>query len=293
MRFTPQPQRASVAEKEHEVTHISDSMPGTAALELDLQRASAPADEAVREEQEAHRAEQRHFRESEIMWDKQQGKHEDLARDYRVQKGKLSAAETRVETLTKNNATLTERLTTRTAEMRDLDQQLQEQRATDLLSPDAQIAEITKLRKELAEARAEKDKAIQNASSAESLLEYTRGAYQDAQNAASSNAARVKELEEEVKKLSSAASGEATKRKGMHLNQNYDRQQKQIASLEAQLTIYKRTLQSKEEEIVRLRSVGRPGVGTRGTSATPQPKTRSRAGSPTFIGGRVSNLRNS
>lgn len=90
MRFTPQPQRASVAEKEHEVTHISDSMPGTAALELDLQRASAPADEAVREEQEAHRAEQRHFRESEIMWDKQQGKHEDLARDYRVQKGKLS-----------------------------------------------------------------------------------------------------------------------------------------------------------------------------------------------------------
>ncbi|CAN9220837.1 unnamed protein product [Alternaria sp. RS040] len=293
MRFTPQPQRASVAEREHEVTHISDSMPGTAAPELDLQRASAPADKAVREEQEAHRAEQRHFRESEIMWDKQQGKHEDLARDYRVQKGKLSAAETRVETLTKNNVTLTERLTTRTAEMRDLDQQLQEQRATDLLSPDAQIAEITKLRKELAEARAEKDKAIQNASSAESLLEYTRGAYQDAQNAASSNAARVKELEEEVKKLSSAASGEATKRKGMHLNQNYDRQQKQIASLEAQLTIYKRTLQSKEEEIVRLRSVGRPGVGTRGTSATPQPKTRSRAGSPTFIGGRVSNLRNS
>ncbi|KAL1799312.1 hypothetical protein ACET3X_003349 [Alternaria dauci] len=293
MRFTPQPQRVSAVEKEHEVTHVSDSMPGTAARELHSQRGSAPADEAVREEQEAHRAEQRHFRESEAMWDKQQGKHEDLARDYRVQKGKLQTAENRLETLTKLNATLTQRLTTRTAEVRDLSQQLKEQRATDLLSPDAHIAEITKLRKELAEAREEKDKALQNASNAENLLEYMRETYQDAQNAATANAARVKELEEEVKKLSSAASGEATKRKGMHLDQNYDRQQKQITSLEAQLSIYKRTLQSKEEEIARLRSVGRPGVGTRGTSATPQPKTRSRAASPNFIGGRVSNLRNS
>ena len=295
MRFTPQPQTtsATVVEKGHEVTHISDSMPGTAAPEPDAQRLLAPVDETFREVREAHRAEQRHFRESEVMWDKQQGKHEDLARDYRVQKGKLQTAETKVETLTRNIATLTERLTTRTTEMRELDKQLHEQRATHLLTPDAQIAEITKLRKELAEAREEKDKAMKKASTAEETLEYIRGSYQDAQNAASTSVARVKDLEEEVKKLSSAASGEATKRKGMHLNQNYDRQAKQIAKLEAQLGIFKRTLQSKEEEILRLKSVGRPGVGTRGTSATPQPKTRSRAASPTFMGGRVSNLRNS
>ncbi|KAG9193483.1 hypothetical protein G6011_03518 [Alternaria panax] len=292
MRFTPQPQRASAVEKEHEITHISDSMPGTAAHELNLQRRSAPVDESVREEQEAHRAEQKHFRESEAMWEKQQGKHEDLARDYRIQKGKLQTAEGRVETLTKNNATLTERLATRTMEMRELEERLQEQRKTDSLSTDAQTAEITKLRQELAKAREEKDKAMKNASRAEGLLEYTRSSFQDAQNAASINAARVKELEEEVKRLSSAASGEATKRKGMHLDQNYDRQQKKIASLEGQLGICKRMLQSKDEEILRLKSVGRPGVGTRGTSATPQPKTRSRAGSPSFMGGRVSNLRN-
>jgi hypothetical protein len=297
MRFTPQPQTASASgvDQAHEVTHISDSMPGTAAYDQsDLQRRLAPTDEALREEQEAHRAEQRHFRESELMWDKQQGKHEDLARDYRAQKGRLQTAEVKVETLTRNVATLTERLTTRTSEMRELSKQLQEQRATDLLSPDARIIEITKLRKELAEAREEKDKAMKKASTAEETLEYMRGSYQDAQNAASTNAARVKELEEEVKRLSSAASGEATKRKGMHLDQNYDRQAKQIASLEAQLGILKRTLLGKEDEILRMKSVGRPGVGTRGTSATPQPnKIRSRAGSPTYTGGRVSNLRNS
>jgi hypothetical protein len=288
MRFTPQPQTtsASVVEKEHEVTHVSDSMPGTAAYDSDLQRRLAYAEEALREEQ-------KRFHEHDNMWDKQQTVHDNLAAEHRAVKGKLQAAESKVETLTKNNATLTERLTTRTAETRELEKQLKDQRATDCLSPDEQIAEITKLRKELAEAREERDKALKKASTAEETLDYMRGVFQDARNAASASTTRVEELVAENAVLSKAASGEATKRKSMHIDRSYDEQQKHIARLKTELGVTKRTLQTKEEEILRLKSVGRPGVGTRGTSATPQPRVRSRAGSPTFPGGRVANLRNS
>lgn len=296
MRFTPQPQTvpASAVGKEYEVTHISDSVPGTAAYDSDLRTQLAHAKEGLREEREAHRAGQRDFDEHKDMWDKQQTVHEDLASEHRRVKRRLQDAEDKVETLTRNNATLTERLTARTTEMREVKEKLKEQRETALLDPNAQLQEIAKLRNQLDEANDKTEQAVKKAAAAEQMLDYMRESLQDARSTASTSTARVEELEAQQVTLSKAASGEATKRKSMHIERSYEEQQQRIKRLETELSITKRTLMTKDEEIARLKSMGgRPGVGTRGTSATPQPKTRSRAASPTFPGGRIANLRNS
>ncbi|KAI4672694.1 uncharacterized protein J4E78_001196 [Alternaria triticimaculans] len=296
MRFTPQPQTlpASVVDKEHEVTHISDSMPGTAAYDSDLRTQLAHAKEGLREEREARRAGQRDFGEHKDMWDRQQTVHEDLASEHRRVKRRLQDAEDKVETLTRNNATLTERLTTRTTEMREVKEKLKEQRDTALLGDDARLQEIAKLRNQLDEANEKTEQAVKKAAAAEQTLDYMRESLQDARSTASTATARVEELEAQHITLSKAASGDATKRKSMHIERVYDDQQQRIKRLEMELSITKRTLMTKDDEIARLKSMGgRPGVGTRGTSATPQPKTRSRAASPTFTGGRLANLRNS
>jgi hypothetical protein len=295
MRFTPQPQTASTpaVNKGHEVTHISDSMPGTAAHISDLQSQLTHVQKELQEARDAHRADRKRFDEHERMWEKQQTVHEDLASEHRIVKRKLQDEEAKNEALTKNVGTLNERLLSRTTELRKAEEQLKEQRQTDLLSQDARIVEITKLRKEVDETRAERDKAVATAATAEKTLDYMRGVYQDAQNKASTLNAHVEELTAEKSVLTKAASGEAAKRKSMHIGKSYDEQQKRIARLEAELSIAKRTIVMKEEENLRLKSAGRPGVGTRGTSATPQPKTRSRAASPTYTGGsRIANLRN-
>ncbi|KAJ6281592.1 hypothetical protein J3E71DRAFT_217366 [Bipolaris maydis] len=287
MRFTPQPQplQSSGSDQNNETTRISDSMPSTAAYESNLQKRLAQLEEMYHTEREARRAEEKRFREHEEAWDKQQTVHENLAREYRLLLGKQQAAEKKLETLQSSNTTLTERLSTRTSELRELEKQLKEQRAMHLLSPDAQMVEITKLRKDLATAHQEKEKAIKNAATTDNMLEYTRTAYQDAQKAAATANARIADLEAQVVKLTHAASGQAAKLKTIHLDRNYEAQDRNIKALKAELGIVMKALQNKEEEITRLKSMGRPGVGTRGTSATPQPKIRSRAGSPSLAGG--------
>jgi chromosome segregation ATPase len=235
------------------------------------------------------RAEQAHFREHAIMWDKQQTVHEDLTREYRLLLSSKQELEEKVGTTTKNNNTLRERLATRTTEIRVLTEQLEEQRDTHLLSEDDKIIEITKLRKDKAEANVEKERALKNAKSAEATLEYTKEQYRQAQEAATNSASTTAVLEAQIAKLSHAASGERTKLKSLHFGRQHENLAAQIKNLKAENTIVRQALKVKEDELARAKlSGGRMGVGTRATSATPQPKTRSRAASPM----RLSNLRN-
>lgn len=294
MRFTPQPQvTPSSGINENEITRISDSMPGTAMDDAATLRAQiARIEEAYERERAARKTEVAHFREQEIMWAKQQTVHEDLTREYRLLLGKQQSVEEKLETNTKNNETLRDRLATRTAEMRTLTEQLDEQRKTHLLSEDEKITEITKLRKDLALANADKDRAVKNEKAAEVTLEYMKEQYRIAQNAATSSASAIADLEAKIAKLSHAALGQPAKLKALHLDRQYESLTTQIRCLKAENGILKKSLVTKEEELVRAKLSGsRMGVGTRATSATPQPsKVRSRAASP--MGGRLSNLRN-
>ncbi|KAF1847931.1 uncharacterized protein K460DRAFT_333448 [Cucurbitaria berberidis CBS 394.84] len=291
MRFTPQPQpqpqaaTSSSITDEPEVTRISDSMPGTATDETSFRR------QLVRSE-EAYKAEQQRFHDHEEMWDKQQTVHENVTRAYRLLLGQHKTAEEKLETMTKNNETLRERLANRTSEMRQLSEQLEEQRATHLLSKDGQIAEITRLRKELATAQEDKQRALKATQSAESTLEYTKEQYRLAQDAASTSQVTVDELTTSNATLQHQASGQVAKLKALHLDRQYENQDKQLRSVRAENAILRKSLAQKDEELQRARNnPGRAGVGTRAHSITPQPRVRSRAASP--MGGRLSSLRNS
>jgi hypothetical protein len=294
MRFTPQPQvvpapSSSIA-NENEITHISDSMPGTAVDDASLQARLSHLEQTYHAERAAWKAEISQFREREIMWDKQQTRHEDLTREHRLLLGKQQSNEEQIVTMTINSETLRERLATRTTEMRTLGEQLDAQRSTDSLSEDAKIVEITNLRVQLAAAEADKLRAIKNAKSAEDMLEYTKEQYRLAQDAATTSQSAVAVLEAQNAKLAHTASGQAAKLKSLFLNRQYDDQAKNMAMLKAENANLKKMLQQKDDDLAR-KTVGRAGVGTRGTSATPQPKTRSRAASPSGLGGRVRDLR--
>ncbi|KAH8731909.1 hypothetical protein GQ44DRAFT_766954 [Phaeosphaeriaceae sp. PMI808] len=289
IRFTPQPQAnpASSANHTFEVTHISDSMPATATDDASVLKAQ------LANMAETFQTVRSRYSENESMWEKQQTKHEDLNQEYRLLLGKQKSTEEKLEVATKNNETLRERLASRTTETRTLNEQLDEQRGIHLLSEDAKVTEITKLRKELAQANEEKARALKNTQTVESTLEFLKEQYRIAQEAVSSSRTTITELEAQNAKLAHTASGEVSKLKTLHLDRQHKNLETQVRSLKAENTTLKRTLTQKEEELQRAKlSGGRLGVGTRATSVTPQPaKTRSRAASP--MGGRLSSLRNS
>ena len=294
MRFTPQPQTGPVPSSsiahENEITHISDSMPGTAVDDASLQARLSYLEEKYHAERAAWKAEISGFRDRETMWDKQQTRHEDLTREHRLLLGKQRSSEEKIVAMTTSTEALRERLATRTTELRTLSEQLDAQRSTDSLSEDAKVAELTKLRTQIAAAEEDKTRAIRNAKSAEDMLEYTKEQYRLARDAASTSQSAVADLEAQNAKLKETASGQAAELKSLFLNRQYDDQAKNMATLKAENANLKKMLQQKEEDLAR-KTVGRAGVGTRGTSATPQPKTRSRAASPSGLGGRVRDLR--
>ncbi len=282
---------STLANNEAEVTRISDSMPGSLANPSSLRKQLSEMEEAYQREHALRQAEEQRFHDHEEMWDKQQTAHETLIREHRLLLSAQKASDEKLETMTKNIETLRERLATRTAETRQLTTQLDEQRATHLLSDDDKITTITQLRKDLDTAQQETQRATKNAQTAESTLEYTKEQYRLAQEAATSARSSIEQLTAENAKLSHAASGEPAKLKAMHLDRQYENKNKQIRSLTAELANVKRALGLKEEELTRWKNnIGRVGVGTRAQSVTPQPKVRSRAASP--LGGRLSNLRN-
>lgn len=293
MRLTPQPHAgpSSSVSHDNDITRISDSMPGTALDMSSLRAQVTRLEKALEKERTARRAEQARHREQELAWDRQQTAHEDLTREYRILLGKQESSEEQVKSLTKNAATLRERLEARTMELRTRDEQLEDQHNTGSLSEDAKIAEITKLRIDVAQAVVDKERAIKSATSADATLDYTKEQYRLAQEAATTSAARVAELETQVAKLSHVASGQPAELKRLHLNRQYEQQATHIKSLKAENHILKKSLAQKDDELQRAKmSVGRQGVGTRGTSVTPQPnRVRSRAASPAT---RLSNLRN-
>ncbi|KAI8933182.1 hypothetical protein NX059_009820 [Plenodomus lindquistii] len=290
MRYTPQPQNSSSAHHDQETTHISDSMPGTAgnlsggAVETSLRRQLARTEKALHDERTAREADQEKLR----MWERQLGEHEDLRSEHRAIIAKTKAMEAKLETTTKSLEVTRERLQTRTAELNEKTRQLEEQRATDALSSDEKTVEITKLRQELAKAQLERASAVNESHSDKSLLEYTKEARSAAENSLSAAQATIQELTTANQKLTHQASGEPAKLKALHLDRQTATLTKQIQALRMELVALKKAFTLKDEEVTRLKN-GRPGVGTRGQSLTPQPKTRSRAASP--MGGRVSNLR--
>lgn len=285
MRFTPQPQviASSYANNEGDTTRISDSVPGTAENEVVWLR------QQLQKERAARKAEEERFREHQVMWDKQQEEHENLVREHRLLLGKQKDTEAKLKSVTESKETLQERLVARTAEKQALEVQLKEQQAIGLSSSDEMVVEMTRLKTDLAAAQEERQKAVKSAQSTEAMLDYIKEQYRTAQEAASLSQASVSSLTKDNADLSRQASGEVAKLKQIHHDRQFEQLKRQNENQRAEIANLKRFLSQREEELVRAKNnMGRMGVGTRAQSATPAPKTRSRAASPM----RVSNLRN-
>jgi DNA repair exonuclease SbcCD ATPase subunit len=285
MRFTPQPQvvASSYPNNEDDTTRVSNSVPGTAETELSWLRQQLQKERTARKEEEAR------FREHQVMWEKQQEQHENLVREHRLLLGKQKDTEEKLEKVTKSKETLQERLSTRTTENQVLETQLKEQQAVGLSSHDDMIVEMTRLKMDLAAAQEERQKAVKSLKGTEAVLDYIKEQYRMAQEAASQSQTSVSNLTKDNAQLSRQASGEVARLKQVHHDRQFAQLKRQKENQCAEIANLKRFLAQREEELVRAKSnTGRMGVGTRAQSATPAPKTRSRAASPM----RVSNLRN-
>lgn len=276
---------------DHEVTRISDSMPGTAVSENARLRTQVDElkSELLRGDLE--------LRDKEIMWEKQQTEHENRAQDYRKLSNEKAEVERAHESMTRNRDKLRSQCETQAAELKNLRDELEAQRNLSLSSVDERIEEITRLRQELEIAKAEREKALKSVQSTELTFEFTKEQYRTASNSAGQLQTENTSLKTQITKLSQEASGEAAKLKQMHFDRNAKNAIKQNKALMSENTHLKAALKQKEEELVRAKANGgRVAYGTRGQSTTPQPKNRSRATSPSGVrmprGGRIPHLMN-
>ncbi|KAF2626567.1 hypothetical protein BU25DRAFT_449154 [Macroventuria anomochaeta] len=293
VRYTPQLRVTpdSSAIHEHEVTRVSDSMPGSAATET--ARLAACLDRA---NSELLRAQKEH-REEQIMWNRQQTEHENRQQEYRKLFNEKAEVDRVLESMARNHDKLRTQVEVQATEQRTLREELEAQRNLSLASTNEKDVEITRLRKELEAANIERNKVLKSAKSTEQTLEYTKEQYRDASNTAGQLQTDLTSLKTQNAKLAHQASGEVAKLKQLHLDRSHKTLMQQNTVLKNENTLLKMTLKAKEEELVRAKNnSGRAAYGTRGQSTTPQPKTRSRAASPERGsraprgGGRISNL---
>jgi hypothetical protein len=278
MRFTPQPPGLGA----NDVTHISDSMPGT-AVQLQEQLAE------IKRQRDQERAQ---FNAERERWEKQQTVHEDLSRTYSTLRAEKEILESRVEALTKKETILRERMDAKATEHQELQSRFEVLQSANLISDDDKVREITQLRKDLEAERDAKKRAIKSQKIDNENLEYTKERYRETQETAANLTAENEELRKELAIAKNKASGKINDlAKSFH-----DRQAKLASQKEDQNALQNKILTNKlaHQEAVnqRLKASRGVGAGTRAQSVGTGVRTRpsSRATSP--LRDRVTNLRN-
>lgn len=291
IRLTPEPQQfiRAMGQNDFDVTHISDSMPGTSDMEYHLRAQLDVVERARTNERLIHATERERFADVESQWDARQTQYEDRERAYGQLLGEQQKSLKQLEDVTRARDILAQRLQEQVEKNRELANQLEQQRNIGLLSTEDKIQEITELRKALAISKEEARRAASNQKSTEDMFEHLKDQRQNADETVKRQASLIEDLTKKNAKLEHQASGEPAKLKALHLEKQSKSQDQMIDRLKLENAQLKRTLAHKEEELTRTRNSGRLGYGTRNQSVTPQPRIRSRAGSP--VGGRRSNLR--
>jgi hypothetical protein len=287
MRMTPQPQGTVSAE--NELTHISDSMPGTAAQLLKLQEQLDTKQQSLEKVQAQLRLSEKRFREHTVSWEKRQREYEDLHYKHRLLLGEVESCKKSLETAIKQKNSANERFNKQSADVENMRALCKEFETTGLASEDEKIAEITRLKEQLAEAKASEARAISKAATIENTLEYTKEQYRIAQDRATEFKDTNDSLTAELTVAKKQASGEQAALKKLHLDRSFDSLVKANEGLKQKNATLQKLLSLKEDEVVKLKGAKEARMGTRGQSPrTPRPG--SRAASPSRD--RLNNLRN-
>lgn len=293
MRFTPQPQ-AAASSQNHDVTHISDSMPGTALGSSDLHEQLEETSKALEKERASHKELRRLFRQNQRDWDKQQAAHEALSESYRKCTKELETTKTQLEAAERKVSSLSERLDAKNEGYRALLSQFKALQETQLMSEDAKVAEIAQLRKEVADAKEAEKRAINNKKSAEDTREYATVQLNEARDAATAYRLQVDELTAENASLKPKATGEMAALARQHYETQARLGQQREERLQTQNRVYERRIKELEDERANWQRSRGVGAGTRAQSVGPKtPRPGSRAASPMpGYRDRLSNLRN-
>jgi hypothetical protein len=287
MRMTPQPQ--GVLNAENEISHISDSMPGTAAQLSKLQEQLNEKQQALEKVQAQLKASEKRFREHTVSWEKRQLEYDGLHHKHRLLLGEVETCKKSLETAIKQKDSANERFNKQTAEVENMRARCKGFEATGLASEDEKVAEITRLKKELADSNASKARAISKAATIENTLEYTKEQYRIAQDRATEFKDANDILTAELLVAKKQASGEQAALKKLHLDRSFDSVVKANEGLKQKNAALRKLLSIKEDEVLKLKGAKDARMGTRGQSPR-TPKPGSRAASPSRD--RLNNLRN-
>ncbi|KAF1994861.1 hypothetical protein P154DRAFT_526775 [Amniculicola lignicola CBS 123094] len=279
MRMTPQP-RASHFDVE--VTHVSDSMPGTATEVSQLQKQLVQRD--------------RDYRQLETAFDQRQNEFEDLRKQHAHTLADCEKSKKSAEQAMRLRDNAQERYAVKCTEVATLRTQLGDQQKLNLASEDEKIAKIAELEAQLQAKTEEAAREKTRANSANETQEYLKDQYAKAQERAIELQTAQDALTSEMQVLRHQASGEV-----LALKQSFDSRRekealKQASLLRIENERLKQLLAFKDEEVSKLRAGRGVGVGTRAASVPRSPRVggpaaQSRATSP-VVGNRVSNLRN-
>ncbi|KAF2462755.1 uncharacterized protein BDR25DRAFT_308134 [Lindgomyces ingoldianus] len=285
MRMTPTPQATANAD----ISHISDSMPNTAAQISILQA-------RLEQEQQAHKQARRQKREFELTLDKRQTEFEDLNKKFRLLLGEVEVANHKVEAAKRQKENLQERFDKRTTEVEELQNKVLAQEQLLLTSEDDKVAEITRLRKEVEQANEAKKCAEKKANSEENLCNYLKEQFSNARDRATEVVEEMVAVKAERDTYKQQAESTRVDLKKLHMDNSSTHMMEQIQRQKIRISHLEKSLQQKDEEAMRFKYSKGVGMGTRAASVPRSPRVgaggaTSRAASP-FTGHRVSNLRN-
>ncbi|KAF2657131.1 hypothetical protein K491DRAFT_691330 [Lophiostoma macrostomum CBS 122681] len=309
LRLTPQPPRSSPSANEAaEVTHVSDSMPGTAAEPMplpialaqisQLQKELAETKEAVKEKEKLldnAQAWVKHHRSQAATWDKRQNEFEDLYKKYLSSLGKEKTLTAQTEQGAQRLKSLQQRYDNQSAELEKARAEVKEMNRIHASSDDDKDKTIVELRLDLGKAKETERRAISSKATAESNIEYMRGEYQNAQNRASELTTENSQLSADNAKLQQQASGVAVELKKLTLDKSWHLVKDQADKWKNENEALRKMMERKDEEIARLKQPSQRSYGTRGSSLPRSPNPRqagSRAASPMGGRDRVNTLRN-
>lgn len=283
---------------EAETTHISDSMPGTAAEGPSLQEQLAEMQKKVELAQDNERralaiakASAKRTQELDATLNDRQTNYEDLSKQFRLTTSALENEKLQKERALTRSVNSDERNKKLNAEIADLKTKLSALQASNMSSPDEKAAEIARLQKENEDMAKKLNSALKDKSSADSMLEYIKDELRTAQSQAAEWKSRCEAANSELEHLQPIAAGEVTKTKEIHYQRSTELLRQQYEHTKMVNLKMEKVLQQKEEEIQRLKGGARDRYGTRQSSVPRSPRVGSRAGSPAPRD-RVSNLRN-
>jgi chromosome segregation ATPase len=274
-------------------------MPGTSAETsrlhetiVELQRALDLARANEKRALDVANASTRSVQQRDEVIHKRQTEYENVSNELRETKTTLESEQKRLEGVLRTKVLTEDRNRKHQADIVDLKGELAALRAANLASEDEKVAEITRLKKENEDLVKSRDAAVRDKETADKMQEYIKDQLRLAQNQAAEWKRKYDAQQEENERLQPLASGEATTLKNIHYGRSLEELKRQNELLKIEKGNQARLLQTKDEEIQRLKN-GSRGYGTRQSSVPRSPRVGpgSRTGSPAPRD-RLSNLRN-